>query len=95
MIPRQLHAFSGVPGREGRKLDGDNVFVGGGTVLSLISTALVTGSEMTVRGLSASMSISLSHSAPHPRPLRQIEAGEVAQLVRHLLCKYGVPRSNP
>lgn len=47
------------------------MFVGGGTVLSLISKALVTGSEMTVRGLSVRVSISLSHSAPHPRPLRK------------------------
>lgn len=44
----------------------------GGTVLSLISKALVIRSEMmTVRGLSASASISLSRSAPHPRPLRK------------------------
>lgn len=38
-----------VPGREEREPDGDEVFVGGGAVLSLISKALVSGSEKTVK----------------------------------------------
>lgn len=42
-----------VPEREGQKPGGDDVFVAGGTVLSHISEALVSGSETTVRGLSA------------------------------------------